>query len=93
MSAIEEGRRATQRDFYERLQDKSRRGWEKQKEALWEELGRHGMGGGGDKGSDSISKKRDGNVNVSLFSLLSFQVADSRHVTGIYIDSFRFRRR
>lgn len=77
MSAIEEGRRATQRDFYERLQDKSRRGWEKQKEALWEELGRHGMGGGGDKGSDSISKKRDGNVNVPLSPYYLFEISSS----------------
>ncbi|GAA5897343.1 linker nucleoporin NIC96 [Sporobolomyces salmoneus] len=41
ISAIEEGRRATQADFYRRLEANSRNNWEKQKEKLFEELGRH----------------------------------------------------
>lgn len=41
ISAIEEGRRATQSDFYRRLEANSRSNWEKQKEKLFEELGRH----------------------------------------------------
>ncbi|GAA6011273.1 hypothetical protein JCM11491_006780 [Sporobolomyces phaffii] len=41
ISAIEEGRRATQSDFYRRLESNSRASWEKQKEKLFEELGRH----------------------------------------------------
>ncbi|BGP26679.1 nuclear pore complex protein Nup93 [Rhodotorula toruloides] len=41
ISAIEEGRRATTSDFYRNLDVKMRRDWEKQKEKLFEELGRH----------------------------------------------------
>ncbi|GAA5959783.1 hypothetical protein JCM3765_000101 [Sporobolomyces pararoseus] len=41
ISAIEEGRRSTQSDFYRRLESNSRNNWEKQKEKLFEELGRH----------------------------------------------------
>jgi len=57
ISAIEEGRRSTQKEFYRRLEEGSRRNWEKQKEGLWEELGRHGMagaGGGGEKGEKKV---------------------------------------
>lgn len=41
ISAIEEGRRATTDDFYRNLDSKMRRDWEKQKEQLFEELGKH----------------------------------------------------
>lgn len=41
ISTIEEGRRATQNDFYQRLDAKMRRDWNKQKERLFDELGRH----------------------------------------------------
>jgi hypothetical protein len=41
ISAIEEGRRSTQADFYRKLESTSRNNWEKQKEKLFEELGRH----------------------------------------------------
>ncbi|GAA5938812.1 linker nucleoporin NIC96 [Sporobolomyces koalae] len=41
ISAIEEGRRHTQQDFYRRLANQSRAAWEKQKDTLFEELGRH----------------------------------------------------
>ncbi|GAA6062838.1 hypothetical protein JCM10212_001844 [Sporobolomyces blumeae] len=44
ISAIEEGRRATTADFYKALDGKMRRDWEKQKERLFEELGRHHAG-------------------------------------------------
>ncbi|GAA5972866.1 hypothetical protein JCM21900_003328 [Sporobolomyces salmonicolor] len=47
ISAIEEGRRATTSDFYRNLDSKMRRDWEKQKEKLFEELGRHQAGAGG----------------------------------------------
>jgi len=57
ISAIEEGRRSTQKQFYERLEVGNRRNWEKQKENLWEELGRHGISSnGGDKGSNGEKK-------------------------------------
>ncbi|GAA5859368.1 hypothetical protein JCM1840_004583 [Sporobolomyces johnsonii] len=46
ISAIEEGRRATTADFYRNLDSKMRRDWEKQKEKLFEELGRHQAGAG-----------------------------------------------
>ncbi|GAA5920378.1 hypothetical protein JCM1841_005599 [Sporobolomyces salmonicolor] len=46
ISAIEEGRRATTSDFYRNLDSKMRRDWEKQKEKLFEELGRHQAGAG-----------------------------------------------
>ncbi|GAA6021747.1 hypothetical protein JCM10207_008563 [Rhodosporidiobolus poonsookiae] len=41
ISAIEEGRRATTADFYKSLDRKMRRDWDRQKEKLFEELGRH----------------------------------------------------
>ncbi|GAA5992093.1 hypothetical protein JCM11641_002537 [Rhodosporidiobolus odoratus] len=41
ISAIEENRRQTTSDFYRNLDVKMRRDWEKQKEKLFEELGRH----------------------------------------------------
>lgn len=41
ISAIEEGRRATTADFYRSLDTKMRREWERQKEKMFEELGRH----------------------------------------------------
>ncbi|GAA5858920.1 hypothetical protein JCM8547_007156 [Rhodosporidiobolus lusitaniae] len=44
ISAIEENRRATTSDFYRNLDTRMRRDWEKQKEALFEELGRHQPG-------------------------------------------------
>ncbi|GAA5894119.1 hypothetical protein JCM6882_007988 [Rhodosporidiobolus microsporus] len=41
ISAIEENRRSTTQDFYRSLDTRMRRDWEKQKEKLFEELGRH----------------------------------------------------
>ncbi|GAA6006571.1 linker nucleoporin NIC96 [Rhodotorula paludigena] len=41
ISAIEEGRRATTADFYRSLDQKMRRDWERQKDKMFEELGRH----------------------------------------------------
>lgn len=41
ISAIEEGRRATVRNFYKTLELSMRKDWERQKEAVFEELGRH----------------------------------------------------
>jgi nuclear pore complex protein Nup93 len=41
ISAIEEGRRATTRNFYKTLENKMRKDWERQKELVFEELGRH----------------------------------------------------
>ncbi|KPV73463.1 uncharacterized protein RHOBADRAFT_54687 [Rhodotorula graminis WP1] len=41
ISAIEEGRRATTADFYRNLDTKMRREWERQKEKMFDELGRH----------------------------------------------------
>ncbi|KAM0790861.1 hypothetical protein ACM66B_004702 [Microbotryomycetes sp. NB124-2] len=41
ISAIEEGRRQTSKDFYRNLDNSIRRDWDKQKEKLFEELGRH----------------------------------------------------
>lgn len=70
ISTIEEGRRATTADFYKTLDSQMRRDWERQKEKLFEELGRHqasgsaqvdstprrkGAGGGFDRG---VSRKR-----------------------------------
>ncbi|GAA6041370.1 hypothetical protein JCM8097_007689 [Rhodosporidiobolus ruineniae] len=47
ISAIEENRRATTSDFYRNLDVRMRRDWEKQKERLFEELGRHQPAPGG----------------------------------------------
>lgn len=41
ISAIEEGRRATNRNFYKTLENNMRKDWERQKELVFEELGRH----------------------------------------------------
>ncbi|GAA5917547.1 hypothetical protein JCM8208_005072 [Rhodotorula glutinis] len=41
ISAIEEGRRATTADFYRNLDTKMRREWERQKEKMFDELGRN----------------------------------------------------
>lgn len=41
ISAIEEGRRATTASFYDRLNTSMRKDWERQKDKLFEELGRH----------------------------------------------------
>ncbi|KAL7008453.1 nuclear pore complex subunit [Cystobasidiomycetes sp. EMM_F5] len=41
ISVIEEGRRATIDQFYASLESSMRRDWEKQKELVFEELGRH----------------------------------------------------
>lgn len=41
ISAIEEGRRATVRNFYKTLEVNMRKDWERQKELVFEELGRH----------------------------------------------------
>lgn len=68
ISAIEEGRRSTMKDFYTRLEQTSKRNWEKQKEGLWEELGRHGINQ--DKTSNNGEKK----VNLSCFTPLWIRV-------------------
>ncbi|KAI5474853.1 nuclear pore complex protein Nup93, partial [Pseudohyphozyma bogoriensis] len=44
ISSIEEGRRQTTADFYRNLDGQMRKEWEKQKEKLFEELGRHQAG-------------------------------------------------
>ncbi|ORY89113.1 NIC-domain-containing protein [Leucosporidium creatinivorum] len=70
ISSIEEGRRATTSDFYRNLDSQMRKDWERQKEKLFEELGRHqasgssqtlestprrkGAGGGFDRGSPAV---------------------------------------
>lgn len=41
ISAIEEGRRSTIRDFYANMEKKMQRDWEAQKELIFEEIGRH----------------------------------------------------
>lgn len=45
ISSIEEGRRATTSDFYRNLDSQMRKDWERQKEKLFEELGRHQASG------------------------------------------------
>jgi nuclear pore complex protein Nup93 len=61
ISAIEEGRRATTADFYRNLDTKMRRDWEKQKDKLFEELGRHQPAAGPSTESTSSSSSRRGN--------------------------------
>ncbi|KWU41638.1 NIC-domain-containing protein [Rhodotorula sp. JG-1b] len=58
ISAIEEGRRATTADFYRNLDTKMRRDWEKQKDKLFEELGRHHPAAGPSTESSSSSSRR-----------------------------------
>lgn len=41
ISAIEEGRRSTVRSFYKTMETNMRKDWERQKEQVFEELGRH----------------------------------------------------
>ncbi|GAA5993540.1 hypothetical protein JCM10908_000639 [Rhodotorula pacifica] len=61
ISAIEEGRRATTADFYRNLDSKMRRDWEKQKEKLFEELGRHQPSAGPSSEVSGASTSRRGN--------------------------------
>ena len=58
ISAIEEGRRATTADFYRNLDTKMRRDWEKQKDRLFEELGRHHPAAGPSTESSSSASRR-----------------------------------
>ncbi|KAK4050856.1 nuclear pore complex subunit [Microbotryomycetes sp. JL201] len=57
ISAIEEGRRQTSLDFYRNLDNSIRRDWDRQKEKLFEELGRHHAISGGGQASPSGGEK------------------------------------
>lgn len=62
VSSIEEGRRATTGAFYNSLETSMRKGWERQKEKLFEELGRHQAGGGvgGLGGEEGTPRRKTG---------------------------------
>lgn len=58
ISSIEEGRRATTADFYQKLDSQMRRDWERQKERLFEELGRHQAGGNSSAGVTETPRRK-----------------------------------
>ncbi|KAM0753758.1 NIC-domain-containing protein [Meredithblackwellia eburnea MCA 4105] len=65
ISSIEEGRRQTTSDFYRSLDNQMRKDWEKQKDRLFEELGRHqaigaGFGPAGPSSSTDATPRRKG---------------------------------
>jgi len=68
ISSIEEGRRQTNEDFYTQLDSQMRKDWERQKERLFDELGRHQVGTGGPEGATPRKKGTGGGFDrgVSL---------------------------
>ncbi|GAA5823921.1 hypothetical protein JCM11251_003347 [Rhodosporidiobolus azoricus] len=60
ISAIEENRRQTTQDFYHGLDTRMRRDWERQKEKLFEELGRHQPLASGASGMKETPRKGRG---------------------------------
>ncbi|KAF8497062.1 nucleoporin-interacting protein NIC96 [Russula emetica] len=65
ISTIEEARKATQEEFYNVLEDRSRREWEARKKRVFEELG--GLSGG-DSGTLALRSKAPQSRNALTFS-------------------------
>ncbi|GJJ09412.1 hypothetical protein Clacol_003634 [Clathrus columnatus] len=64
ISTIEEGRRETETEFYQVLEERTRRDWESRKKRIFEELGRHAL----TETSNPITTDLRGSTSVPLSS-------------------------